>query len=165
MPVARGLWRGVVAFAAAGAVLCGPAHGQSVEAVKRVTELVDARREDINDACGRLRPMVLSGSARESAPIQAMLTLSSALDSTTDGVSLVGEILQGMKSPEDLAVAQAVFRRAARRALESANDQLDFVNANIQAIKSPAAVAEVVIIRDAMRAIRDAVKPFAGREP
>lgn len=160
----RGLRQGVLAWVAMGVVLSVPAHGQSVEAVAKVTEIVNARREDINDACGRLRPMVLSGSAREAAPIQAMLTLSAALDSTTDGVSLVGEILTGMKSPEDLAVAQAVFRRAARRALESANDQLDFVNANLQVMKSPAAVAEIIIIRDSMRAIRDAVKPFAARD-
>ncbi len=155
---------GALAILAPAFAFAAPAAGQGVDKVQQMTDLVSARREEILDACGRLRPLVLSGTAGESTPIQVVLTVAASFDSAVDGVSLVGEIVAGMKSPEDLTVAHAVLKRAARRAVESANDQIDFINANLHSIKTPAAVTEATLIRNAMVAIRDAVKPFTTRE-
>jgi hypothetical protein len=147
-------------LAAVALVGAAPAHAQTVEAVRKVTEFVDARREDITDAAGRLRPFVLSGQPHESTPIQGILNIASSFDGTANAVSLVGGLVSDLKGPENVTASLEVFRRAARRTVESANDQLDFINAYLHPIRTPAALTEAVAIKDAIIAIRDALQPF-----
>ena len=143
----------------------GPlASAQSVDAVRHVIDLVASNRDEMNDAAGRLRPLVLAGSAKEAEPIQTLLIAVLALDARADALSLVGSVLIEMKSPEDLGVARAAFRRAARRMLETANDQLDFIEESLKRIKSPEALAQGVVARDAVKAIRDSVRPYTARD-
>jgi len=151
---------GLGAVLALAIALPAPAWAQSVEAIRKVTEVVDARREDITDAAGRLRPHVLSGLPHEASPIQGILNVAASFDGTANAVSLVGGLVGELKATEDVTASVEVFRRAARRTVESANDQLDFINAYLHAVKSPNALTEAVGIRDAIVAIRDALKPF-----
>ena len=158
---------GPLAAVALGLVLAGlshPAFAQSVDAVRQVIDLVATNRDEMSDAAGRLRPLVLAGTAKESEPIQTLLIAVMALDSRADSLSLVGSVLVEMKSPEDLTVARAAFRRAARRMLETANDQLDFIQESLKRITSRDALAQAIIIQDAVKAIRDAVRPHTARE-
>ena len=141
-----------------------PACAQAVEAVHRLMDLVATNRDIMNDAAGRLRPLVLAGNAHEAGPVQSLLQAVAALDARVEALAMVGSVLEEMKSPEDLAVARSAFRRAARRTFETANDQLDFMNEGLRLIKSPDAEAQGVLARDAVRAVRDAVKPFTARE-
>ena len=140
------------------------ASAQAVDAVHRLLDLVTANRDEMNDAAGRLRPLVLAGNAKEAEPIQTLLIAVVALDTRADSLFLVGSVLVEMKSPEDLGVARQAFRRAARRVLETANDQLDFINEGLRHIKSPDALTQATVARDAVKAIRDAVQPFTARE-
>ena len=140
------------------------ASAQTVEAVRRVLEVVATNRDEMNDAAGRLRPLVLAGNAKEAEPIQTLLIAALALDTRADGLALVGSVLLEMKSPDDLGVARSAFRRAARRVIETANDQLDFMNECLHRIQSADALAQAVAARDAVKAIRDAVHPFTARE-
>lgn len=158
---------GPLAAVALGLVLAGlshPACAQSVDAVRQVIDLVATNRDEISDAAGRLRPLVLAGTAKEAEPIQTLLVAVMALDARADSLSLVGSVLVEMKSPEDLTVARAAFRRAARRMLETANDQLDFIRESLKRITTRDALAQGVIIQDAVKAIRDAVRPHTARE-
>jgi len=150
-----------------GLVLAGlghPACAQSVDAVRKVIDLIASNRDEMNDAAGRLRPLVLAGSAKEAEPIQTLLIAVLALDTRADALSMVGSVLIEMKSPDDLTVARAAFRRAARRMLETSNDQLDFIEESLKRIKSPDALAQAIVARDAVKAMRDAVHPYTARE-
>jgi hypothetical protein len=161
--VLRGFFIAVAAvLAVASAAAAAPPPASGAEAVRKAAELVATQREEMNDACGRLRPFVLSGVANEASPIQAILAAGILVDGTANGVTLVGELTGAMTSAEDEAIAEAAFRRAARRTMETVNDQLDFVTASLHKIATPAALEEAVTVRDAMVAIRDAVKPFAA---
>ena len=140
------------------------ASAQAVDAVHRLLELVTTNRDDMNDAAGRLRPLVLAGTAKESEPIQTVLYAIGELEARADALELVGSVLVEMHAPDDLTVARSAFRRAARRTFETANDQLDFMNESLKRIKSPEASAQAIVARDAMKAIRDAVQPFTARD-
>ena len=155
---------GALLLLAAGIGAATPAGAQAVDAVHKLLEQVGTDRDVMNDAAGRLRPLVLAGNAREASPIQSLVSASAAIDSRVDALVLIGSALEEMKTPEDLAVLRSAFRRAARRTFETANDQLDFINESLRLIGSADAAAQGVIARDAVRAIRDEVKPFTTRE-
>ncbi len=158
------LWVIAAALVLAGIGAAPAAAAQAVDAVHHLLDLVTTNRDDMNDAAGRLRPLVLAGTVKEAEPIQTVLFAVGSLEARADALELVGSVLLEMHAPDDLTVARSAFRRAARRTLETANDQLDFMNESLKRIKSPEASAQATVARDAIKAIRDAVQPFTARD-
>jgi hypothetical protein len=136
---------------------------QSISPFGQAVHSAIALEKEMSTALNNLRQMTRGLTSTESGAATDVFQAEINFHCTLNEVITIGQILGDMKSAEDRSTVGQYFSQSSRDAVAHADIAIEYINNNLVAITTPAALAEATKIRDAVVRLREVFQQFAAK--